>query len=232
MITSSIKYGLFGLWLLLPAALFSQDAVEWQPELSLTWQPRQRWQVNLKVVTYHGLAERESGSLRGALSTAHLEWALTGTYRLLGGSSLSLSYAFRLRAPFDASAHIEDRITWQYALIQRAGKYRIGHRFRAEQRFRPGTLIHRWRYRLSLDFPLNGEKIDNGELYFKSSEEVLWSLRDGRPPEGENRLGGGLGWKISEGTKIELLIDYRLGLFPGAQPRHRLVGFSSCYFNL
>ena len=205
--------------------LFSQNGIEWQPELSLTWQASSRWEFNVKTLSYHTRAA-------AAASTAHLEGALTGAYRLLDGSALSLGYAFRLREPFDAVRSTENRLTWQYVGIQRKGKYRTGHRLRAEQRFRPAGLIHRWRYRLSLDFPLDGERLDPGELYAKGAGELLWSIQSGELPEGESRLSGGLGIYLSPGATFELIAEYRLSDSNLAAPAHRLIIFSTCYLNL
>ncbi len=213
---------------MLQVSLFSQNGVEWQPELSLTWQPSSRWQINFKAVSYH----ESTGSSRETFSTPHFESAVMGTYRLLSGASLSLGYAFRVREPFDADANIENRLTWQYVAASRGEKYRLGHRLRAEQRFRNTGLIHRWRYRLSLDFPLDGERLDPGEPYAKASEELLWSLQDGAAPEVENRIGGGIGWYFGPGSKVELLAEYRLSDLNLADPAHRMVVFGVYYFNL
>lgn len=230
MTTSFIKYSLLALLpILLSASLFAQNGVEWQPELSFTWQPHSRWQLNLKAVSYH---ESGAGSPREAFSTRHLEWALMGTYRLLSGASLSLGYAFRVREPFDPASNIENRLTWQYVAASRIEKYRLGHRLRAEQRFRNTGLIHRWRYRFSLDFPLDGERLDPGEPYAKASEELLWSIQSGAAPEVENRMGGGLGWYFGTRSKIELLAEYRLSDLNLADPAHRMVVFGVYYFNL
>lgn len=97
------------------------------------------------------------------------------------GTKWNMAAAFvgaRRRNPFSGTPGIEMR-SWQQAThILRLGKYRFRNRFRAEQRFTQKErgddfeLSHRLRYRISVDFPLNGDRLDDGEFYFNGSAEM------------------------------------------------------------
>jgi hypothetical protein len=112
---------------------------------------------------------------------------------------------------------------WFHRLIQRytrtayLGTLRLGHRIGLDQTFtREQGPTYRVRYRLSLDKPLSGDKVDPGEFYLKMGNEYLLALQEGQV-EGEFRLLPQLGYEISPWQKVELGLDYRLGaLFSGS----------------
>lgn len=64
------------------------------------------------------------------------------------------------------------RFIQQYSFTNPHYGYRLGHRFRIDQTFRPDEKFEfRARYRLSSDVSLNGEFIDPGEIYLKLGNE-------------------------------------------------------------
>lgn len=121
------------------------------------------------------------------------------------------SFTFRLREPLKGEITTELRPTQQLTLSNNFSKYRFRHRLRADERFiqREKSGRHefdlRLRYRLSLDFPLQGDRLDDREFYLNSNAEFLYT-----PTESdaffyrEYRLYTGAGYQIDKHVKLEL----------------------------
>jgi len=123
--------------------------------------------------------------------------------------SLSLGIQYRIRASIDGGNN-ELRLTQQFNHTKKNLALRFGHRIRFEQRILEDLTILRSRYRFALDFPLNGEKLNVGENYLITSTETLLSKSKKIKPELDLRATAHLGWLISEKTKIQFGLEYRL----------------------
>lgn len=131
------------------------------------------------------------------------------TFGLSPKSSFSLGFMYRNRSWFEGSEN-ELRSTLQFNTKSVLKNFRFGHRFRAEQRFYDSKTVHRFRYRLALDLPLNGEKLNVGEPYLIGSTELLWSLAKPDSPSIDNRFTKQIGWLINDKTKLQFGLEYRL----------------------
>jgi hypothetical protein len=123
----------------------------------------------------------------------------------------SANFTFRLREPFGGNITTELRPTQQVTLATSKGKYRFRHRLRADERFiqrDPGGKHEfdlRLRYRLSLDFPLQGDRLDAGEFYLNTNAEFLYTpTRDDAFFYREYRGYIGLGYQFSSRYTLEL----------------------------
>jgi hypothetical protein len=67
----------------------------------------------------------------------------------------------------------------------------------------------RLRYRLSAEFPLEGQSLDAGEFYLLMSGEPIHSLQDAKS-DLEVRLTSSFGYFINNKAKLEMGLDYRL----------------------
>lgn len=91
------------------------------------------------------------------------------------------SFLYRLRTPFDGSVTTELRPTQHLTYAIRQGKYRFRQRLRADERFRQRSSDRQYefdlrlRYRLSVDFPLEGDRLDQGEFYLNANAEFLYT---------------------------------------------------------
>lgn len=157
----------------------------------------------------------------GDQSEAATEWL---TFDLAGGVSFdagpdwnfAASFLARRRSPFSGQAGKELR-PWQQATHSaRFGKYRLRNRLRAEQRFvqrRDGDDFEfdlRLRYRLSLDFPLNGERLDDREFYLNVSAEWLLTPTRERALFYHNPRGyAGLGYRFNQKNRLETGPEFR-----------------------
>ena len=152
------------------------------------------------------------------------------TYSINYNKSISLGIQYRNRNFIDGGSN-ELRFTEQYNYTKQNSAIRFGHRFRIEQRILDNLTILRSRYRFALDFPLNGEKLDINEKYLILALEVLLSVSDKTKPATSNRVSSILGWVISEKSKIQLGLEYRLADI-NIQPIHLLFINTSFIYKL
>lgn len=138
------------------------------------------------------------------LQTRQLDAVLFTKYALSGNQTLSFGLQYRFRNPFEPDAGNELRLTQQFNTTLKPAVLRYGHRFRAEQRIREVGTIHRFRYRLAVDGPLQGENTDVGEAYWIGSAESLLSIARGERPEYDLRLTGWIGWRVTANSKLQL----------------------------
>ena len=96
---------------------------------------------------------------------------------------------------------IENRIYQQYLTKHSIDKYIFVHRLRFEERFLNNSLQFRFRYFLSLNMPLNKEKMEKNTIYISSYNEIF--LKPTNEFFDRNRIYGGLGFAINKDVKIE-----------------------------
>lgn len=124
--------------------------------------------------------------------------------------NVSLGYKYRNNEPVDQLDVFEHRFTEQLAYTHLDRRLRLVSRVRLEQRIRSTNYANRYRYRLSFDAPLRGEKIDPGEFFIVGSSELLYEDLKGGSNTWENRLSGSLGYVISENIKADFTLTLRL----------------------
>jgi hypothetical protein len=96
----------------------------------------------------------------------------------------------------------ENRIFQQLILNQQEGRFFISHRYRFEERFLGSVFKMRVRYNLSLNIPLNKAELTDKTLYFWAFNEIFINTLS--PFFDRDRIGGGLGYFIHPGFKIEI----------------------------
>ncbi|MBK8557453.1 MAG: DUF2490 domain-containing protein [Lewinellaceae bacterium] len=119
---------------------------------------------------------------------------------LLGyGYVLSENY---LAGSNEKAAVKEHRIYQQYITRQAFGRVQIQHRYRFEQRFVADKFKMRFRYFLSLNIPLNNNKVVPKTYYISAYNELFLNTKS--VVFDRNRLYTGLGYKLNENLKMEL----------------------------
>ncbi|GAA4274849.1 DUF2490 domain-containing protein [Aquimarina gracilis] len=102
------------------------------------------------------------------------------------------------------------RTIQQYNLVFNYDTFRIGHRFATDQTFNSQESVElRGRYRITLEKPLSGNNIDQGEFYLKLGNEYIFKFQDDKS-DLEMRVLPFLGYEINTKNKIEIGLDYRL----------------------
>lgn len=131
------------------------------------------------------------------------------TYKLDLKQSVALGLMYRNRDAFEDSSN-EIRLTQQYNYKTISRTFRLGHRFRSEQRFYDDFTAFRFRYRLAIDVPLQGLKLDVGETYLVVTNEGLFTTTKVRKPEIGYRISPSLGILVSKDLNIEFGLELRL----------------------
>ncbi|NRD18892.1 DUF2490 domain-containing protein [Winogradskyella eckloniae] len=134
------------------------------------------------------------------------------TLALDHNQSISLGIQYRIRESIDGE-HDEIRLVQQYNFTTKTHAIRFGHRARIEQRYFKNLTQFRTRYRFALDFPLNGDTLDYGERYLVASTEALLSMSSKFKPEIDHRTTVQMGWLISQKSKLQFGLEYRLEAF-------------------
>jgi hypothetical protein len=134
------------------------------------------------------------------------------------GPNLNLAggFLYRFRDPFSGNPTNEIRPWQQITFINRLQKFRLRNRFRMEQRWRESSSTGefafdiRLRYRLSVDFPLSGERLDDKEFYLNLSNAVLVMPTLDRPLFfWDYRVYAGLGYRFSDRQRLEPALEFR-----------------------
>lgn len=123
--------------------------------------------------------------------------------------SIALGLMFRNRSVFEDSSN-EIRFTQQYNRKSIFKTLRFGHRIRSEQRFYDNYTAFRFRYRLALDLPLQGLKLDVGETYLVLTNEALLTSAKINKPELEYRISPSFGVLLSKDLNFEFGVELRL----------------------
>jgi hypothetical protein len=128
-----------------------------------------------------------------------------GFYDRLGGGVM-----FRSNSVGKDGVSNEFRITQEYIHVKKYNALRLAHRFKLDQRtFESLSPEFRFRYRFSLDMPLNGLKLDPGEFYALISTETLLNNGTAFAPEWDQRFNLAIGNQVLENMKGQVDIQYR-----------------------
>lgn len=203
-------------------------SVRWEPTLSFSKKIDTRWSYNFTLRARQRITEYGAGESN--FSTDRWDAIAAGTYTLFGGRKLGLSYLFRTFDPFEAESGFEHRLTQQFAFITNFGGYRIGNKFLIEQRIRTVGYITRLRYGISTDFPLQGEKLDAGEFYLFTGNELVYSFNRSSK-QLENRFSLGIGKLLKNSQKFQLTFESRYNDLISNSTNHILQIKSVYYFS-
>ncbi len=207
MTTSYIKCGFLGLFLLLIQSILAQEdlVIYWQPKVALNYKVTKDYYHNFSLANRNNLY-RDKADFSGR----HIDLSHFSNIKIRDNQSLSLGILWRNLKIFDDDRVNEVRLTEQYNINSRLDIIRLGYRFRAEQRIRSSGDQYRFRNRVALDFPLEGETLDIGESYFLGSVENVLSVAQSSEPSYAMRFRGGIGWQLSEKSKLQSVLQYRL----------------------
>lgn len=137
---------------------------------------------------------------------AHNLIDLSTIYSLKTVSNQSFNFGYILRFRNAETIH---RTFQHYNFVESYNAVKVGHRIAFEQFYQSKKqTTFRTRYRVSLEKPLNGERVDIKEFYLKLGNEYLYDFDDV-----EIRFTPYLGYQLTKRDKIELGIDYRLSNF-------------------
>ena len=189
----------------LPLAAQENLTIYLQPETSLNYKVAGNYHHNFAFSNRFYLLQEEQFQF----NVRQLDIAHFSSLKIRDNQSIGFGIQYRFREVFENDRFNELRLTQQYNITHKYGNLRFGDRFRAEQRFTQASTIHRFRYRLALDFPLQGVQLDVGEPYFIVSTESILSVAKASKPEYDQRITTQLGWLLSQKTKLQMGTEYR-----------------------
>lgn len=197
------------------------------PEISLTKKIDQQYKVNFKIENQEILYDsRDPESDNPQFSHYRTDLMLFFDRSIRPGMSVAVGIFHRFQENEDGN-----RIIQQLAILQRMRNIRINHRLRTDQTFTQNDDLEvRFRYRFSMEIPLEGAEVDFGEYYLVLSEEPIFSLKGGEF-EIENRTAIALGKLYNSNEKLEWAVDYRTDGFVQEGFRTRLWAKISYYYN-
>ncbi len=197
------------------------------PELSLTKRISSMDKVNFKIENQEILFDnRDPDGVNPQFTHYRTDLMLFFDRSIRPGVSVALGVFHRFQENEDAN-----RIIQQLSVLQRYRTFRINHRMRTDQTFTKNNDFElRFRYRFSVEIPLEGAEVDPSEFYLVVSEEPIFSYK-GSEFEIENRLAVALGKLFNSKEKLEWAVDYRTDGFIQEGFRTRLWGKISYYYN-
>ncbi len=206
MIMSGIRFFLLiGLCLLVDLG-YGQDFTGYiQPTVALNYKVTPFYSHNFAINSRNFWFKDEESTLKAK----QLDLVHFSNLKLMDNQSVAFGVQYRFRSFIDTGEN-ELRLTQQYNYTQKPFIVRFGQRFRTEQRITKSNTVHRFRYRFSVDFPLNGERIDIGEGYLVGNLESLLSIGKHINPEYDQRATLQLGWLLSNSIKFQVGTEYRL----------------------
>ena len=206
MTISSSRLLLLLVFILVAATSQSQNfAIQAEPDIAINIDRPNRWSFNFGITNRDLLYFNNTSQFRvNFVEISHFTSYEVGFY-----GKLSLGLRYRFNELFEDSREDEIRITQQYSRSRKYNALKVAHRFRFEQRFRELT-IYRGRYQFSVEYPLNGERIDQNEYFLVISAEALLSMAKEEKPELGQRFDISLGKDIGNGNKADLGLQYRL----------------------
>ncbi|HKL14582.1 MAG TPA: DUF2490 domain-containing protein [Balneolaceae bacterium] len=215
-------------FLLSPLSALSQSNIEWiwNPELSYSKKTSDRTTLIAKLSVFNSL-----DNITNQSAIQFIEPQLSASYTLTPRWKIGGGYYYRWSAPLLDGYNYEHRLLQQAGYVSFLGDQRLAHRFRLEQRIRSSSYQNRFRYRISFDFPLQGERLDPGETYLILKNEMMTAF-NAAEADAENRASVGLGWSLPGSQKFEINLQYRTqDVFSGSGISHLLLFGTAFYIS-
>ena len=195
------------------------------PEMAMSYS-KNEWMVAMKFQSENRLFDRHL-SERWKLNTEQTDFQSFLGYKLSPRVSISLGHQFR----FASDKNNSHRSIEQISFVQDGLRIRVGHRIRFDQTYLTNTTLFRYRYRLSLEIPLNGYSLDPTEFYVLFQDEQILSF-EANKRDLENRIHGAIGYVFVNSFKLQTGIDYRTDRHFTEGFRHRLWWKSGLFIKL
>lgn len=214
---SYIKSDISILFLLFAGMACAQENLTgyWEPKFSINYRVTGLYSHNFSLSNRNYLLDKGQFTLQ----VRQLDLAHFSKLKVRDNQSIAVGVQYRFRNNFEDKEN-ELRFTEQYNFTNRPHTVRFGHRISTEQRITQSLTTHRFRYRFTLDIPLQGEKLDPGEPYFVGSLENLWSVSKGNSPQYDTRILSQIGWLIGKDLTFQFGLEYRLEDFTAVAPQN------------
>jgi len=217
-------------FLILPLGLVgqSQASIGILPEVNVSYRWADKWRFTGQIESMQRSWNKPAAEgLIWDYEYVRTDFTSALSYKLNPEWTLGTGYMLRFQ-----DGEVVHRFIQQVSSASKKGSVRIGHRLRTDETF---TALEspewRFRYRFSIEVPLNGLSINDREWYALASAEALGRVQQSDFSY-EQRAVFSLGYNINSANKIETGFDYRLDRFLDSAPRHRLWYTVSYFLNL
>ena len=191
--------------------LFAQSTYRYGtlPSLNLSKKLKNGWKLDSEIESRQRFRRGTFGEgITDRFKHERVDVALVAAKKV--GLNNKIAGGYMIRLTEEKPRH---RVMEQLTLVQVFNAFRMAHRIAADQTFGgEDPLEVRLRYRIGVEFPLNGLFVDPNEFYFKITHEYLNKFSEGEY-DLEARLVPTLGYLITDTNKVELAIDYRVDSF-------------------
>ncbi len=194
-----------GVWSLAHVQAQDSYTAYWQPQIGINYSVSPRYSQNFALVNRNFIYEGNDLELKGR----HLDLSHFSTLTIGLEQNLGLGVLYRFRKSFDPDDDNELRFMQQFNISVRPSVIRFGHRFLSEQRILPSSTTQRFRYRFTMDFPLEGQNADVGEWYLILNTESLLSVAKDQGPQYDQRFMLTLGYLLTEQLRFLTGFEYR-----------------------
>jgi len=177
-----------------------------QPKITINYKVSENYKHNFSIAQRNYFFRNEVFEV----STRQIDLVHFSNLKIEDNQSIALGIQYRFRENFESNKLNELRFTQQFNITSKPRNVRFGHRLRAQQRITPDLTVHRFRYRFSIDFPLQGEQLDVGESYFVTSTEILLSVAKSKLPQYDQPVAVNIGWLVAPKTKFQAGLQYRI----------------------
>lgn len=208
MTTSYISKGSFLLCLFLfTGMLYAQEnfIAYWDAQIGLNHKVAAGYSQNFSVMDRSFIYNSEELQLK----VRNLDLSHLSNFRLKDRQSISFGLLYRFRHNFDENKNDELRFTEQYLINHGTKRLQYWHRLQSEQRLMQSFTVHRFRYRLELAYPLQGESLEIGETYLLGSSESFLSIANSSVPKYDQNIKCTLGWFLMNNAKLQTGLEYR-----------------------
>ena len=187
------------------------------PTVNLSKKLNNNWQLNFKTEFRQLFASGITNSnINNGYEYVHTDAAFITSKKV--GLNNKIAGGFLLRFTQD---EVVKRTIQQFTVVNSLNNFRLGHRFSSDQTFEKHNATRwRFRYRITLDLPLNGQTIDVKEWYLKISNEYLNNFQSNNY-DLEIRATPNLGYVFKDNNKLEFGIEYRINNFINNTTRNR-----------
>lgn len=172
------------------------------PEITTNIRLNRGYSLTMKVESFQFMHTGHSG---WAFDYHRTEAQLFVNYRINPFTRIAVGYLLGSE-PEEYDFH---RSVQQISVSQRLSAITLSHRGRFEQTFYTDEPTkYRFRYRASLEVPLQGESVDLREFYIVTSNEILYEFRNDES-EFENRFNFQLGYNLNKTYRFQSGFDFR-----------------------
>ncbi|TRX48928.1 DUF2490 domain-containing protein [Fulvivirga sp. M361] len=231
MIRRVLLAGILGLFFQSLQAQSGDLVAHWEMGVPISYKINDQWHMNTTLTGRNGFYDRNDAGDGIQFFSNFLEVTQYISRRVNQRLSLSLGYRHRRREPFEGKGLYENRLIQQLSYVHLRTASRLASRLQTEQRWGNEFFEYRIRYRLSMDRPFSGEKLDIGEYYFITANELVTAFPDEGGDSLENRVSVGAGKLWTRKLKLQMDLQLRSGDLYG-KIDHRVFVLTSFYVNL